>query len=106
MREFGDVIAELHEFQSKTFGDRQERTAGVLDHCRKELVEIEQAPGDLEEWVDLMFLALDGYRRNGGGAYDLADRFEFKLELLRLRTWPDWRTTPDSIAIEHDRNED
>lgn len=105
MRNLEDVIAELHQFQADTFGSRQERAAGVLDHIRKELKEIEAAPGDLEEWVDIMFLALDGYRRNGGGAYDLVERFMFKLELLKARRWPDWRTTPDHVAIEHDRND-
>ena len=36
-------------FSQRTFGPGN-RTAGVLDHIRKELVEIEQAPDDLEEW--------------------------------------------------------
>lgn len=51
-----------------TFGPG-ERTAGVIDHIRKELVEVEQGDGDASEWVDVVILALDALP---GGLHSLA----------------------------------
>jgi hypothetical protein len=45
-----------------TFGPG-ERTQGVIDHIKKELVEVERANGDSSEWVDVVILALDGLTR-------------------------------------------
>ena len=39
-------------FSLKTFGPGA-RTAGVIDHIRKELREIEADPTDIEEWIVL-----------------------------------------------------
>ncbi|HHJ1578118.1 dATP/dGTP pyrophosphohydrolase domain-containing protein [Pseudomonas aeruginosa] len=51
-------------FSERTFGPGS-RAAGVVDHIRKELREIEEAPGDLAEWIDVVILALDGAWRTG-----------------------------------------
>ncbi|WP_231753038.1 dATP/dGTP pyrophosphohydrolase domain-containing protein [Burkholderia sp. TSV86] len=63
-----DFLAYLQrqrEFSERTFGPGA-RTAGVCDHIRKELKEIEANPGDLTEWIDVVILALDGAWRAGG----------------------------------------
>ncbi len=57
-----DLVAHLYrqrEFSLRTFGPGP-RTAGVIDHIRKELREIEADPLDLEEWIDVVLLAFDG----------------------------------------------
>lgn len=89
-------------FSERTFGPGH-RTAGILDHIRKELVEIEGAPLDLEEWIDVVMLALDGAWRTGASPDQIVMQLVIKLEKNKARTWPDWRTVPEGKAIEHDR---
>lgn len=87
-------------FSRATFGPGA-RTQGVLDHIRKELVEVEKSPDDLEEWVDLILLALDGAWRAGHEPYEICMEIEAKQGRNELRTWPDWRTADPDKAIEH-----
>lgn len=79
------------------------RTLGVLDHIRKELVEIEADPTDLGEWVDLIILALDGAWRSGHEPADIINAIKDKQAINEARTWPDWRGRSTDEAIEHDR---
>lgn len=77
---------------------------GVVDHIRRELVEIEKdgyfTP---TEWIDVVILAIDGYIRSGG------DPSEFLMQLFAKqrknfnREWPDWKTADRTKAIEHVR---
>lgn len=94
-----------------TFGPG-ERTAGVVDHIRKELDEVEAAHGEAAEWVDVVILALDGLTRrlafvNGertdpGIVAEVARKMiEGKQARNEARQWPDWRTQPQDKAIEH-----
>ena len=94
-----------------TFGPG-ERTAGVIDHIRKELAEVQEANGEAEEWVDVAILALDGLTRrlafvNGTRrdptevAVTACRMIEGKQSRNEARTWPDWRTVPHDKAIEH-----
>ena len=73
----GDVTAidvtylERHrEWSRATFGPGT-RAMGLVDHIRKELAEIEAAPGDLGEWVDVIILAIDGAWRSGAKPADI-----------------------------------
>lgn len=90
-------------WSAETFGPG-ERTAGVVDHIRKELVEIEQSDGALDEWVDVLILALDGAWRAGYSPDEIITQLLAKTEKNRKRTWPDWRTAEPGKAIEHDRS--
>jgi hypothetical protein len=102
-----DIIAHLERqraFSRRTFGPGQ-RTAGVLDHIRKELREIEAQPNDLEEWVDLILLAMDGAWRSGHEPAEIAAGIEAKQTKNEARNWPDWRTADPGKAIEHVRVE-
>lgn len=93
-----------------TFGP-SERRAGVIDHIRKELVEVEEAHGEAAEWVDVVILALDGLTRRliyAGADIEVAARqacrmIEGKQGRNEMRTWPDWRNAPEDKAIEHVR---
>lgn len=100
-----DLVQHLQrqkEFSLKTFGPGS-RTQGVLDHIRKELAEIEAQPHDLEEWVDLILLALDGAWRAGHLPAEIAAGIAAKQGKNERRQWPDWRTMSPDQAIEHVR---
>jgi len=93
------------EWSRNTFGPGT-RTAGVIDHIRKELKEIEAEPTDLSEWIDVVILAMDGFWRHGGSAEDLMPRLIAKQQKNFARKWPDWRSMSPDKAIEHDRTHD
>lgn len=100
-----DLVAHLHrqrEFSARTFGPGP-RTAGVVTHIRKELIEIEGTPGDLMEWVDVVLLALDGAWRAGHEPAAIALALATKQTRNELRTWPDWRAAAPDTAIEYVR---
>lgn len=121
---FAALVAEQAAWSHRTFGPGT-RTLGLLDHLRKELVEVGKAPYDLSEWIDLAILAIDGAWRHASqtdsgepmlfsedevGTSDYAavgqlvvDAYCAKLAKNFERTWPDWRTAPADKAIEHDR---
>lgn len=87
-------------WSDKTFGPGP-RTAGVLDHIRKELAEIEETPSDLEEWVDVLILAFDGATRIGHSPEDVIAALLAKQQKNEARQWPDWRSQPLDKAITH-----
>ena len=89
-------------WSEKTFGPG-DRTKGVIDHIRKELAEIEAAPGDLEEWIDVIILAFDGAWRSGASPLQIVEALIAKQAKNEARTWPDWRSLPTDVAIEHIR---
>lgn len=101
-----DLIKHLERqrrFSNLTFGPGM-RTNGVVDHIRKELREIEANPGDIEEWVDVILLALDGAWRAGHQPVDICKAIAAKQTKNENRQWPDWRTQSADRAIEHDRS--
>lgn len=92
--DFADWLKRKNAWAIQTFGpgDAADRVAGISDHIRKELDELAKAPNDLEEWIDLIFLATDGAWRTGATERDVTDALEHKLMKNMARTWPDWRT--------------
>ena len=76
-------------------------TQGIIDHIRKELTELEEAPRDIYEWVDVIILALDGAWRSGWSPQQIADAIIQKQIINENRQWPDWRTADPGKAIEH-----
>jgi hypothetical protein len=93
-------LANQREWSERTFGPGT-RLLGVLDHIRKELIEIEENPTDVEEWVDVIILAFDGAWRAGWEPQQIIDAIKAKQAKNELRTWPDWRTASPDVAIEH-----
>lgn len=100
-------------FSHATFG-HGERTKGVIDHIRKELIEVEESEGSADEWVDVVILALDGLTRRlafvGGmrGDPELVALNACRMILGKqmrneARVWPDWRTASPDKAIVHVR---
>lgn len=90
------------EFSERMFGPGA-RTKGVLDHIRKELKEIEDSPNDLNEWADVVILALDGAWRAGYEPHEIIAAIKAKQARNESRQWPDWRGLPPDQAIEHIR---
>ena len=99
-----DLIRHLRRqmwWSCETFGPGH-RTKGLIDHIEKELEEIKSKPLDLEEWIDLVLLALDGAWRSGMHTpKQIADALEAKQTKNENREWPDWRNAPLDKAIEH-----
>lgn len=93
-------IRQQIDFSVRTFGPG-DRTSGIVDHILKELREIEAAPGDTEEWIDVMILAIDGAWRSGATAEQIVETLRLKQLKNESRTWPDWRTAEPGKAIEH-----
>lgn len=87
-------------FSQKTFGPKQ-TTEGVIDHIRKELEELDESPRDIEEWVDVIFLALDGACRSGATAGQITAAIEAKLTKNEKREWPNWREHNPDKGMEH-----
>ena len=98
--DFIEHLERQRAFSLNTFGPGK-RAAGVVDHIRKELKEIEANPSDLTEWIDVVLLACDGAWREGYSAKEIAAALAAKLAKNESRTWPDWRTVPLDRAIEH-----
>ncbi|EFV84107.1 hypothetical protein HMPREF0005_02849 [Achromobacter xylosoxidans C54] len=96
-------LARQAEFSARTFGPGA-RVAGVCDHIRKELIEVETSGGDLKEWVDVIILGLDGAWRSGATPQEIIAAIVAKQAKNEARTWPDWRTMDPNKAIEHQRN--
>lgn len=90
------------EWSERTFGPG-DRAKGVVDHIRKELREIEAAPGDISEWIDVVILGLDGAWRAGYSPDQIITALVAKQARNEDRVWPDWRSMPADVAIEHDR---
>ena len=100
-----DLVLHLYRqaaFSARTFGPGQ-RLQGVVDHIRKELIEVEDSGGALVEWIDVAILAFDGALRSGATPERIARALVDKQTKNEGRTWPDWRTADATKAIEHDR---
>lgn len=102
MFDFYQHLRRQREWSEKTFGPGP-RSQGVVDHIRKELLEIEADPKDLSEWIDVVILALDGAWRSGATPGQIIAALLDKQDKNERRQWPDWRTQPADKAIEHVR---
>jgi len=103
-------------FSHATFGPGT-RAKGVIDHIKKEIIEVETSNGDASEWIDLVILSLDGLTRqlkyfkmeegiipdNDTVAVIAAQILRQKQAKNEKRVWPDWRKADPDKAIEHDR---
>ena len=100
---FEEHLQRQRDFSERTFGPGA-RVAGVVDHIRKELREIEENPSDLAEWIDVAILAFDGAWRTGASPRQIIEALVAKQAKNEARIWPDWRTAPADKAIEHNRS--
>ena len=98
--DFKKHLERQSEWSEKIFGPG-DRTKGIVDHIRKELIEVEAKPNDLSEWMDIVILALDGAWRQSASPDDIINALVAKQTKNENRVWPDWRTQPLDKAIEH-----
>lgn len=108
-----DLVRHLHRakaFSFKTFGPPNKKrpggqtpAAGVIDHLKQELIEVEAKPHDLDEWADVAILAFDGALRMGYSPEQIVAAISIKQRKNELRKWPDWRTATPGKAINHVR---
>jgi hypothetical protein len=104
--DFAKFANEKAAWSRETFGPG-DRYEGVVAHIRRELMEVERAPSDLEEWVDVILLAMDGaWRSAGASGEDLVRMMLAKDAKNRGRKWPDWRTLKAGEVSEHVREPD
>lgn len=96
-------IDETKAFSEIVFGPGL-KTKSILDHIRREMIEVEAKPCDLDEWVDIILLAIDGAWRCGFSPKQICAALWAKLRKNKLRKWPDWRTLDPDQAIEHIRD--
>ena len=82
-----DLLRRHFEWTEKTFGSGK-RTMGITNHIRKELLEIEAQPNDLEEWIDVLLLAFDGARRTGATPEQILLGIEWKHKVVLNRVYP------------------
>ena len=111
---FMDFLINKARWSLDTFGTGA-RTKGLTEHIRKELLEIEEAPEDLLEWIDVFMLATDGFWRAYTAhhtseeeiTYDVLERaaekfcylMMYKDNLNRSRKWP--KPTSQDHCNEH-----
>lgn len=103
--DFRAHLVRQRQWSEATFGPAR-RTEGLLNHIRKELDEIAREPLDIEEWIDLVILALDGAWRHGASPDQIIATLAGKQAKNEQRTWPDWRGVSEDQPIEHVRQDD
>jgi hypothetical protein len=87
MIDFKRYIERQKAWSLRTFGPGY-RTGGVTKHIEKEIAEVRAAPGDLDEWIDIAILAIDGAWRCGHSPADICDALE-RIQMRNFaRTYP------------------
>lgn len=81
-----DYIQDHIAWSKQTFGPGR-HTLGLCKHIEKELDEIRQAPLELEEWIDVMILAIDGAWRAGYSPLAIENALQVKQQINKNRLW-------------------
>jgi len=84
---FKKWLLDHKEWSESTFG-KDTRYKGILSHIRKELEELEAAPYDLLEWIDVIILAVDGAWRQGYTTDEIITALQLKQQINFSRQWP------------------
>ena len=95
-----EFLKQQQKFQAETFGTKP-RSAGVIDHIKKELKEVEVNPAEILEWIDIVLLAFGGALNVGFSPARILGALETKIDINNKRDWPNWKTANPDKAIEH-----
>jgi len=95
-----DCIKRQQTFALKAFGEG-DHSKGLLEHIKKEVIEIYEDASDTEEWVDIIILAMEGAWRTGASPKDIADIFNLKMSKNERRAWPAIGSIEPGKPIEH-----
>lgn len=93
-----DYIEKQIGWSRKTFGPGK-WTIGIIKHIKKELREIQREPDNLEEWIDVVILGLDGAWRAGYTPEQIVDMLKHKQAKNFLREWPP--PLSEDLPMEH-----
>lgn len=75
MTKFETLQAKQRLFSLATFGNTTlDRLTRNLNHIKSELLEINEQPSNIEEWADLLLIAIDSFWRTGGIALRIYNR--------------------------------
>ena len=85
-----DHIERQKQWSLETFGEG-EKTEIIIDHIKEELQEISEDPHNIEEWIDVIILALDGAWRAGYSATDICLAIAMKQRINEQREWQNYR---------------
>lgn len=102
---FAQHLQRQREWSEKTFGPGY-HASRIVEHIRKELLEVLEAPQDLVEWMDVVILALDGAWRAGYSPDQIIEAMVQKQTENEGRKWPDWRELGEDEPIEHVREDE
>ena len=94
----------MRVWSTETFGPG-DRTEGTIDHIKKELLEVCASRGAVDEWIDVVILALDGAWRCGHSPAQIVAALQEKQRVNEGREWPDWQNAEPGVAIEHVRDD-
>jgi len=84
-----DIIKFINEhiaWSRATFGEDY-KWEQILNHIDEELREIEEYSNDVWEWIDVIFLALDGAWRAGYTAEQIIETMQEKQKINFSRKW-------------------
>lgn len=100
MRTLADLQIALGEWSDRTFGDHRDPRR-TLRHLIREVQEAHDAPGDMQEYADILLLLLDASRRAGLTIREVEQAAWWKFDKdLQYRTWGE----PDAEGVvEHVR---
>lgn len=93
-----DYFQQIHGIWSdKTFGARS--ALGPLHHLKKEIEEVINDTGNIDEYADCGLLLMDSLRLAGFSMHDLYQAMLEKFQVNQLRTWgqPDENGTVEHI---------
>jgi hypothetical protein len=82
-----DLLTKVIPWSEKVFGPGK-RTEGICKHIEEELKEVREKPENVEEWIDVVILALDGAWRAGFTAEQVEAALIAKYEKNFKREWP------------------
>jgi hypothetical protein len=101
-----DLMAWLRrqkDFSEKTFG-YGDRSSSISAHICKELEEVKEN-NNIEEWIDIVIMALDQCWRISGGDIDrVVKALHEKQQVNIKRKWQDWKTIAPGLPVEHIRD--
>jgi len=85
-----NYLQEQYQWSIATFGSGK-CTQGLISHIIDELNKVVERPDDMEEWIDVAMLALDGAlrlsRRKGREHEEVMECLWHKLAINHRRQW-------------------
>jgi hypothetical protein len=94
------ILFRQKEFSQTRFGDGADMY-GITAHIRQELIEIENAPDDLEERVDLFILSMELLWKSGRSMIDILSVIDYKQTKNESRKWPNKSDIHPGEPINH-----